>query len=242
MRPRRALIGAVLALLLAACQAGAPVSPGETPPSNTTSAPNPNGPSSPAEPVPSAGQEPTALDGSIAFALDSTNGSGGSTTETHQKLNVTVHLVAHADDPFTFVDSGSTFIYSETTGTDDPQTVSSCGEHQVSTGSGSGPFGPPGMITASYGDFNPEVDLTIHAPYSSTGTLTFLCNGLTSSSTTDELTESTCNTGGTGSLAGTIEPGNVMTIVPGQVIDFTCTETMAIGSGAITVSGTLTSH
>ena len=185
---------------------------------------------------------PTALDGSIVYTFDSSVGSGGSTTTVNRELSVTIHLKSTADDPFAFADSGSTFTYSESSTEDDPQTDSSRGLHLTSSGSGSGPFGPKGSIKAGYGDNNPEVDLVIHAPFSSTTSSTTLCNGLTNSSSDSGVTENvTCNTGGTDSLAGTIGPGNAMKIASGQVINFTCKEAPVTGTGGTTVTGTLTS-
>jgi hypothetical protein len=228
------LTGVSLTLLLVACQAGGAV----TPPSNAPAA-TPAGAI-----VPEGGAEPTRLSGTITYDMDSTNGSGGSSTDIHRHLAANVSLVVQdADHPFTFVDNGSTFTYTETATADDPQTVSSCGSHRESSASGSGPFASPGKIVASYSDYSPTADLIIKAPYTSSSSLKFLCNGLTSSDTTSDATEGLeCNTGGTGELEGTIEPGGVEKIAPGQVVDFTCTEEMVIGSGSVKVTGSLTSN
>ena len=186
--------------------------------------------------------EVTGLDGTLTFTSDATNGTAGSTTESHGKMSVTVHLVIQDGGPG-FVDAGSTYSYSETARQDDAQTVSSCGLRVESAGSGSGPFtAPDGLIVGSYGNNNPEVSIGIHAPYASTGTSTFLCNGQTTKGTTPSVATASCGDPAGGSLIGKIEPGNVMTIAPGQVIDFTCTEAFAIGNGGVKVSGSLTSH
>ena len=155
---------------------------------------------------------------------------------------MTVHLKSTADDPFAFGDSGSTFAYTETGTEDSPQTDTSCGLHLESTANGSGSFGDTGSIKAGYGDNNPEVDLIIHAPFSSSSTLTTLCNGLTNTGSGTDVTQNvTCNAGGTDWLVGTIQPGNVMKIVSGQVIDFTCRENAVGGTGTTVVTGKLTS-
>jgi hypothetical protein len=194
------------------------------------------------EPTQGAQAEVTGLDGTLTFASDAKNGAAGSTTESHGKLTVTVHLVAKDGGPG-FVDAGSTYAYSETNRQDDAQTVSSCGLHVESSGSGGGPFATPdGLIVGWYGSNNPEVSIGIHAPYTDASSSTFLCNGQTSNATTPSVATASCGDPSGGSLVGKIEPGNVMAVAPGQVIDFTCTEAFAIGEGGVTVSGTLTSR
>jgi hypothetical protein len=214
---------AISALLLAACSAAQTVSP-------VTATP-------PAADEP-AGSGPTALDGTIAYTLDSSSGAGGSTTTSHEQLNVIVHLTLNKN--LSFDDSGSTYTYSDTSSSDDPQTVSSCGLHTESAGSGGGSFAAPGSISAVYSDTTPPF-LAVHAPYSDTGTQKFLCNGLVSSATTQELAAPECNNNGTAGFNGAVA-GNPSRATAGQTIDFSCTETMVIGSGLIKVSGTLTSR
>jgi hypothetical protein len=214
---------AISALLLAACSAA----PTGTPLTATPPAAN--------EP---AGSGPTGLDGTIAYTFDSSSGSGGSITTIHEQLNVIVHLIVNQD--LTFDDSGSTFTYADTSTSDDPQTVSSCGMHTESAGSGSGSFASPGSISAVYSDTTPPF-LAVHAPYSDTGTQKFLCNGLVTSATTQELAAPECNNNGTPGFNGTVV-GNPSRAAAGQTIDFSCTEAMVIGSGLIKVSGTLTSR
>ena len=227
-------IVAPLLMSLAGCLGPGTPGPAGLPTIYPSSGPTPSRPT---------GGLPTGLDGSVVYTLASATGSGGSTTTMNRQLSVTVHLAAAPDEPSTFGDAGSTFEYTETSSADDPQTASSCGLHRQSSGSGSGSFEPKGQITASYGDNSPEVDLTIHAPYSDQFSQIFPCNGMTSSDSSDEVTDSVeCKSGGTGWLAGIIEPGNVMRVAAGQVIDFTCKEALAIGTGAITVTGKLTSR
>jgi len=233
--PRTVWTLSILALLIGACQSGGVATP--TGATVSTPAANPN------DPAPVGSAEPTKLDGTITYDMDNMNSAGGSSVEIHQHLNADVHLaVQDADHPFTFVDHGSTFTYTESSKSDDPQTVSSCGLHQESAGSGSGSFTPAGDAYASYPDYSPTVELILKVPYSNDASQKFLCNGLSQSDSSDEVTTGlSCNPGGNDWLEGTIEPGGVMKIAAGQTIDFACTLTSPIGSGSTKVVGKLTS-
>ena len=222
-RRRLRTAAAISLLLLTACSAA----PNGTPVAGTPPAAD--------EP---AGAGPAGLDGTIAYTFDSSSGSGGSTTTIHEQLNVMVHLTRNEN--LTFDDSGSTFTYADTSTSDDPQTVSSCGRHTESAGSGSGAFAAPGSISARYSDTTAPF-LAIHAPYSETGTQKFLCTGLVTSASSQELVAPECNNNGTPGLNGTVA-GNPSQAAAGQTIDFSCTEAMVIGSGLVKVSGTLTSR
>jgi hypothetical protein len=234
--------GLVALVVLAAAACGGQVTPGGSAPGSTVAADGGTTAPDATEPAQSAQAEVAGLDGTLTFTSDAKNGAAGSTTEAHGKLSVTVHLVAQDGGPG-FVDAGSTYSYSETNRVDDAQTVSSCGLHVESSGSGSGPFvSPDGLIVGWYGSNNPEVTIGIHAPYTDASSSTFLCNGQTSNVTTPGVATVSCGDPAGGSLVGRIEPGDVMAVAPGQAIDFTCTEAFAIGQGGVTVSGTLTSH
>jgi hypothetical protein len=178
----------------------------------------------------------TALDGTITFTADGTSSAPGSRSESHEKLTAIVHLVAKDGGPG-FADAGSTFVYSGTSTKTDDATASSCGMHAASKGAGSGAFGPPdGLIVGYYSSFSPDVSLGIHAPYTSTGTVTFdgaACKA-SSSTTTDGIANPSCGDPAGSSLVGHLGPGNV--------VDFTCSEAFAIGTGTFHVTGTLTAH
>ncbi|MEA2623582.1 MAG: hypothetical protein QOH08_144 [Chloroflexota bacterium] len=226
MGPRRAALGLLLAGLLACCQPGA-AGPAATGVSQATQA---------------AGQgEPVGLDGTLTITRDATNGSGGSTTESHYAISVTVHLVAKDGGPG-FIDAGSTYSLIGTESSNDPQTTSQCGLHTEATNGGSGSFASPGLIVGHYGSNSPTVTLGIHAPYTSDSTGTFLCNGQTISGPSDLVEVPSCGDPSGGHVVGTIEPGNVMVPAPGQTVDFACSESFAIGNGATVVKGMLTSR
>lgn len=237
MGPRRVGLGLGLALVLAACQPGTGAAPPDaTPPPGTaatsiTTAPNPPDATAPGE---TASGEVAALDGTLEFTSDGTSSSDGSTTETHGHMSLTVHMVS-ADGGFHWDDAGSTFAYTETSKSHDPQTVSQCGLDTTSEGTGSGPFAPPeGRIVAIYSTFNGTAGLGVHAPYQSAGTLTFLCNGLTHTAESSEVENPSCGDPADGLLVGNIVPGNT--------VDFTCSESFAVGQGGVKVTGTLTTR
>jgi hypothetical protein len=241
MQSRRLGLAAVLAIALAACQPGASA-PGATQPAGTSSTLSPSLPGKPTEPAPSVVGGVSALDGTLTWTSDGGNGSGGTSTESHEKLSVTVHLVIKDGGP-TFVDAGSTYTYSTSSRQDEAQTLSACGLHVEGTGSGSGPFsGPDALIVGSYGDNNPEVSIAIHAPFAGSSTGTYLCNGQTISGTEPDVATPDCGDPAGGSLVGTIQPGNVMAMAPGQVIDFTCSYSFVIGTGNAVATGSLTSR
>jgi hypothetical protein len=234
-------MGAVLAIALAACQPGA-AAPGATQPAGTSSTLSTSLPGNPTVPASSVLGEVSALDGTLTWASDGGNGSGGTSTESHEKLSVIVHLVIKDGGP-SFVDAGSTYTYSTSSRQDEAQTLSACGLHVEGTGSGSGPFsGPDALIVGSYGDNNPEVSIAIHAPFASTSKGTYLCNGQTISGTGPDIATPDCGDPAGSSLVGTIQPGNVMAITPGQVIDFTCSYSFAIGTGKAAATGSVTSR
>jgi hypothetical protein len=233
MHPRRAAILAAVAIMLAGCQQGAAPA-GATQPGVTNSISARTSGSSPIEPDSSAQAQVSALDGSITYTSDSMNGSADSFTQFHKSMSLTVHLVGPGDGGPGFSDRGSTFIYSETSRSHDAQRVGSCGLDIVSSGSGSGPFAKPGLLVGYYSYLDGTVSIGVHAPYKSDGKSTFLCNGLTNSGTTDEIERTSCGDPSGGDLVGKVEPGNL--------IDFSCSESMAIGTGGVVVKGTLTSR
>lgn len=238
MHPRSAAILAPLAIMLAACQQGAApagaTQPRATQPGATNSTLAPASVSSQGAPDSSAPAQVFALDGTITYTSDSMNGTADSFTQFHKSMSLTVHLVGPGDGGPGFTDRGSTFTYSETSKSHDAQRVGNCGLDIASTGSGSGPFVKPGLLVGYYSYFDGTVSIGVHAPYKSDGKSTFLCNGLTNSGTTDEIESTSCGDPSGGDLVGKVEPGNV--------IDFACSETMAIGTGGVVVKGTLTSR
>jgi hypothetical protein len=214
------LICMVLSLGLAACTTGGvvPTAPG--------------GPSS--EPVLDPTGDPGAgfasLTGTVTYQSDGSNANGASTIETHVTLVLNVNLVS--DDGYTFHDAGSTYTLSATSAMYDPQTTSSCGLQTDGTGQGSGPFSAGGLINAFVDTTSEEeVTLSVHAPYESTQTLTFLCNGVTSTDSSDSEESPSC-----GDPSGSWLIGELT----GSVADMTCSESMAIGEGGVQVTGTLT--
>ncbi len=233
MRPVHAALGAGLIFLAAACQGGGPLQ-GATPTAGASSSPASTDEPAPTEPASGAPGAVSALDGTISFTSDGGNAGPGSRSEGHKLMTVTVHLVAKDGGPG-FVDAGSSFVYSETSTETDDQTASSCGMHVESSGKGGGAFASPdGLIVGYYSSFEGTVTLGVHAPYTQTGSLTTLCNGLTSKSTTAGLENPACGDPAGGAIVGKIQPGNA--------IDFTCSEPFAIGTGTVTVTGSLTSH
>ena len=185
------------------------------------------------------GARPAA--GAPTFTGDGMVSSGGTSSEYHQRMSLTVHLVIQGDGPV-FEDAGSTYTLSETTLSDTAPIAPDCGDHSESTGAGSGAFTKPeGRIGALYGNYDPpDVQLSFQAPYLRTSSGHIGC--LPISGTDHENLQPSCNDPAGGALIGIVEPGIVQPPAPGQIIDFTCIETSVLGQGRVTVTGTLTSR
>jgi hypothetical protein len=236
MTARPAGILALLALVLAiaACQPGAAV-PGATQAPGATTAGATQPPDATEQADPSFPAEVFFLDGTVSYTFDSYNGNADSFVEIHKQMTLNVHLTGPGDGGPGFKDAGSTYSFSETTKQHDAQTISSCGLEGNSSGTGGGPFASPGLLVGYYSYFDGTASLGVHAPYRNTSSLEFPCNPLANvpSGTADDIENTSCGDPSGGDLVGK---------VTGKVVDFTCTETFAIGTGSVVVKGTLTSR